>query len=68
MDKHDIDEARAVAEIEGRTKKPAKPDRHDGPAAGPHATKALTSHDSTPGAGALPDTQRKVSDIDGGVG
>ncbi len=68
MEHHDIDEARVVAEIEGRAKKAADTERHDGPTAGPHATEALTRDDSAPGSGALADTKRKTPDIDGGVG
>ena len=74
MGKQDIDAARGVAEIEGRTQpsekseKSEKPVGKAGPAAGPHATDALTRNEATPGAGALPDTKRDAVDIDGGAG
>ena len=71
MGKQGIDAARGVAEIEGRAQKSEKSDKPEGkagPAAGPHATDALTRHEATPGAGALPDTKRDAVDIDGGAG
>ncbi|MQT13951.1 hypothetical protein [Segnochrobactrum spirostomi] len=46
---------------------PGRPtDAAEQPAAGPHATESLTNHDSTPGAGTLPDGA--TDDVETGTG
>lgn len=60
----DKDVARAIDEIEGRSKTAPEVGDTKHPA-GPHAAESLTQPDATPGAGALPTPSK---DIDGGVG
>jgi len=57
-------EARRRVDERAETRRP----RSSFPAAGPHAKPELTNEAATPGAGALPDPNREVQDIEGGVG